>query len=113
MQRRSADSMVMRTIADAQKTLQTFEVFNHYYPANIANTDYAPPISVAVVLYTDAEQTPIYADLTPTENAQLFLNACNGYVPIQDGSTTCNTACVYSGNNAHIKGTIPSNVVIQ
>ena len=50
IQRRSADSTVMRTIADAQKTLQTFEVFNHYYPANIANTDYAPPVSVAVVL---------------------------------------------------------------
>jgi len=113
MQRRSADSMVMRTIADAQKTLQTFEVFNYYYPANIANTDYAPPISVAVVLYTDAEQTPVYSDLTPAENAQLFLNACNGFLPIHDGSATYNTACVYNGHNAHIKGTLTSNVVIQ
>lgn len=112
IQRRSADSTVMRTIADAQKTLQTFEVFNHYYPANIANTDYAPPISVAVVLYTDAAQTPVYSDLTPAENAQLFLNACNGFLPIEDDSTTYNTACVYDGNNAHIKGNIASNVVI-
>lgn len=113
MQRRSADSSVMRTIADAQKTLQTFQVFNRYYPSNIANTDYAPPTTVAVVLYTDAPQKPVYSNLTSAQNAQLFLNACNGFMPVVDGSTTYNNSCVYNGNNAHIKGTASSNVVIH
>lgn len=113
MQRRSADSSVMRTIADAQKTLQTFQVFNHYYPSNIAATDYAPPTTVAVVLYTDAPQKPVYSSLTSAENAQLFLNSCNGFMPVVDGGTTYNTSCSYDGNNAHVKGILTSNVVIH
>lgn len=113
MQRRSSDASVMRTIADAQKVLQTFQVFNHYYPANIANTDYLPPVTVAVVLYTNAPQSPVYANLSSAQNAQLFLNACNGFMPVVDGGTTYNTACVYSGNNVHVKGTVASNVVLH
>lgn len=112
-QRRSNNSVVMRTIADAQKTLQTFQVFNHYYPANIANTDYTPPTIVAVVLYTDAAQRPVYSNLTSAQNAQLFLNSCNGFMPIVDNGTTYNTSCIYNGNNAHIKGTVGSNVVVK
>lgn len=113
IQRHSADSVVMRTIADAQKTLQTFQVFNHYYPSNIASTDYAPPSSVAVVLYTDAPQKPTYTNLTSEQNAQLFLNSCNGFMPITDGGTTYRNSCIYNGNNAHVKGTLASNTVIQ
>ncbi len=113
IQHRAADASVVRTIADAQKVLQTFNVFNHYYPANLASTDYAPPYTVAVVLFTDASQTPVYSNLTPDQNAQLFLNACNGYMPVTDGTTTYNTSCIYSGNNLHAKGTITSNVVVQ
>lgn len=113
IQRRSADSTVMRTIADAQKTLQTFRVFNRYYPSNIANTDYAPPVSIAVVLYTNAPELPLYTGLTPEQNAQLFLNSCNGFMPVVDGGVTYNNSCVFNGNNAHIKGTISSNVVIN
>lgn len=113
IQRRSADSSVMRTIADAQKSLQTFQVFNHYYPSNIANTDYTPPITVAVVLYTDAPEKPVYTNLSSEQNAQLFLNSCNGFMPIVADSTVYRNSCSFDGNNAHVKGNFASNTVIQ
>lgn len=113
IQHRAADATVVRTIADAQKVLQTFNVFNHYYPANLAATDYAPPPTVAVVLFTDASQTPVYSNLTADQNAQLFLNSCNGFMPVTDGTNTYNTSCVYDGNNAHVAGTVSSNVVVK
>ncbi len=113
IQRRSVDALVSGTVADAQKSLQTFYVFNKYYPSNIANTDYAPPLTVGVVLYTNAPQSPVYSNLTSGQNAQLFLNACNGFMPIVSGGTTYNTSCTYAGNNQHIAGTVSSNVVVH
>ena len=113
VQRRTSSSLVQNTIADANKKLQVFFVFNKNYPSNIADTEYAPPLSVAVALFTDAAQRPVYSNLTSDQNAQLFLNACNGFMPVVDGGTTYNNSCVYNGNNAHIKGTSASNIVIQ
>lgn len=113
VQRRSVDTLVAHTVADAHKNLQAFNVFNKYYPSNIAATDYAPPLEVGVALYTDAPQTPVYANLNDDQNAQLFLNACNGYMPVVDAGVTYNTSCTYNGNNEHVAGTISSNVVIQ
>ena len=113
MQRSAADMLVQRTGAEAQRTLQAYFVGNRYYPSNIADTDYSPPLPVAVVLYTNADQVPHYDNLTTDQNAQLFLNACNGFMPIVDGATTYNNSCVYNGNNLHVKGTISSNVVFQ
>ena len=85
IQRRSAASMTQRTIADALKTLQMYYAFNKEYPSNIADTEYAPPLTVAVALYTNSPQIPVYHDLDSDQNAQLFLNACNGFMPITDG----------------------------
>ncbi|MFZ1801609.1 MAG: type II secretion system protein [Candidatus Saccharimonas aalborgensis] len=113
VQQRASDSTVQTTVTDALKHLQLFYVENRSYPSNIANTQYAPPLNVALALYTNAAQTPTYQNLTADQNAQLFLNACNGYMPIVSGGTTYNTSCVYSGNNAHIKGQVGSNVVIS
>lgn len=113
VQRRAADTQTRQTVADGLKNLQLHYVVNKSYPSNIAGTEYAPPLSVAVALYTNAPQTPVYDNLTSEQNAQLFLNSCNGFMPITDGTTTYNNACVYSGNNIHVKGTISSNVVIQ
>ncbi len=112
-QRRSSDAVVRQTVSDALKHLQLYNVFNKNYPANIANTEFAPPLSVAVALYTNAPQTPVYGGLDSAQNAQLFLNSCNGFMPIQDGSTTYNTACVFNGNNVHVKGQASSNEVIH
>jgi prepilin-type N-terminal cleavage/methylation domain-containing protein len=112
-QHRSSDAVVRQTVGDALKHLQLYNVFNKSYPANIANTEFAPPLSVAVALYTNASQTPVYSNLNDAQNAQLFLNSCNGFMPIVDGSTTYNTACVFSGNNLHVKGQISSNIVVN
>lgn len=103
-QRSAMDAQVKQTVSDARKSLQVYYSFNNNYPPNIANTDYAPPLTVAVVLYTDAPQMPVYSNLTTAQNAQLFLNACNGFMPIVDNGITYNTSCVYNGNNEHIKG---------
>ncbi len=113
VQRRAADAQTRDAVADALKNLQLHYATSKGYPSNLADTEYAPPLSVAVTLYTNSTITPVYTNLTPEQNAQLFLNACNGYMPITSGGTTYNTACAYNGNNAHIKGTVSSNVVIS
>lgn len=113
MQERLADSAVRDTVGRANGVLQIYGATDHQYPANIAGTDYAPPITVAVALYTNAAQVPIYAGLTTEQNSQLFLNTCNGFMSIESGGITYNTACVYNGNNLHVKGTVSSNVVIH
>jgi type II secretory pathway pseudopilin PulG len=112
-QRRSSDAVVRQTVSDALKHLQVYHVFNKSYPSNIANTEYAPPLSVAIALYTNAPQTPVYQNLDSAQNAQLFLNSCNGFMPIVEGPTTYNTACIFNGNNMHVKGQISSNIVVQ
>lgn len=113
VQRRSSEGVVTQTAADALKNLQVYYAFNRSYPSNVADTEYRPPLSAAVTLYTNTPQLPVYSVLTPDQNAQLFINACNGFMPITEGSTNYNTACVYNGNNAHIKGTVSSNVILH
>lgn len=113
VQRRSSDGAVQHTLSDALRSLQVYYALNRAYPSNLADTDYSPPLSVAVAFYTDAAQTPVYSNLTPEQNAQLFLNACNGYMPIVSGGVTYNTSCAYAGNNAHIAGQVSSNVIIH
>lgn len=113
VQRRSAAGVTSATVADALKSLQLYYTYNKAYPSNIADTEYVPPLTVGVAFYTDTTQQPVYKNLTPDQNAQLFINTCNGFMPVTSGGTTYNTSCVYSGNNAHIKGQVSSNVVIQ
>lgn len=112
-QRRSEDALVRQTIVDAKKSLETFHVFNKYYPSNLANTEYAPPLSTAVAFFTDAPQIPVYGSLDVDQNAQLFINTCNAYMPITADGNTYNNLCRYDGNNLHIKGTVSSNVVFH
>lgn len=112
-QHNASDVLVKTTVSDAYKKLQYYYIYNKNYPSNIANTDYSPPLTVAVALYTDASQTPVYQNLSPDQNAQLFLNSCNGFMPVTSGSTTYNTSCVFSGNNVHVKGTESSNVEVD
>ncbi len=113
VQHRSSDSVVQASVSDAQRILQTYYAFNQYYPSNIANTEFTPPLSVPMALYTDSPQVPVYRSLTSDQNAQLFLNSCNGFMPITDGVTVYNNSCSFDGNNLHAKGTGASNVVIQ
>ncbi len=113
IQRRATSILIQQTVSDAEKNLYAYYAMNDYYPQNIADTEYAPPLSVAVVLYNNAPQIPQYMNLTSSQNAQLFLNACNGHMPITNGIHTYNTSCVFSGNNFHIKGQEAANVVLH
>lgn len=113
IQRRAVASTVQQTVVGGVKKLLMYKVHNEIYPSNFANAEYSPPPSVAVVLYTNASQTPVYSGLTSAQNAQLFINACNGFMPVVSGSTTYNTSCSYAGNNMHIAGQAGSNVVIN
>lgn len=113
VQRRGSAAVTERTVADALKSLQLYYVFNKAYASNVADTEYVPSPDVAVTLFTNSSHDPVYSGLTPDQNAQLFLNACNGAMPIVEGGVTYNTACIYNGNNEHIKGTVSSNVVIN
>lgn len=110
-QRNASVSVTKATVADALKSLQIAYVRDRYYPSNVAGTDYAPPLSVGVVLYTNAPQSPVYTNLSDDQNAQLFLNGCNAQMPIVVDGSTYNTVCSYDGNNVHIKGQKSSNIV--
>lgn len=112
-QQRASEVLVMDTVANAHDILQLYSINNRVYPSNIADTNYAPPLTVALALYTNAPQSPVYSGLTADQNAQLFINACNGYMPIVSGGTTYTTSCVYSGKNLHIKGQVSSNIIIN
>ena len=111
-QRRAVDVSVRDAVVSAHDNLQIYSSDRHAYPSNMAETDFVSPDTVATVLFTDAAQTPVYSGLNAAQNAQLFLNACNGYMPVVDGATTYNTSCVFSGNNLHVKGTQSSNIVL-
>lgn len=113
VQHRAADSSTQKALSDAQKSVQLYRVDKGSYPPNLAGTEYIMPSNVAVVLFTNAPYIPVYENLTSDQNAQLFLNACNGQMPIRDGATTYNTGCLYNGGNTHIKGQVSSNIVIQ
>lgn len=113
VQHNASDSVTRGELSNATKTLQVYRGENRVYPSNIANTEYAPPLSVPMVLYTNATQTPVYQNLSPSENAQLFANTCNANMPIVISGVTYNTTCVYSGTNLHVKGQSGSNVLIN
>lgn len=113
IQHKSHDSVVKISLSSAQKVLQTYYVSTRYYPSNIADTEFTPPLTVPIAFYTDSPQTPVYQSLTSDQNAQLLLNSCNGFMPVTSEGTTYNNSCAFDGNNLHIKGTGSSNVVIQ
>lgn len=109
IQRRSHDSVARYTVSDAYKVLQAYYVENRNYPSNIANTEYKPPQTVSVALWTNAPQTPVYSGLNSDENAQLFINSCASLIAGLSGFT----GCTYSGNNLHASGTSSANIVIK
>lgn len=114
IQHRASDNHAQSTVSDALKSLQVYHSMHRSYPSNIADTEYAPPMSVAVAFYTNAIQAPKYPNLTSDQNAQLFLNVCNGLMPIKSSTgTVYNTSCSFAGNNVHVAGQNSSNIVIH
>ena len=114
-QRNAANSTVKSDVRHAASGLKTYQNFKNDYPPNLAGTNFAATDNVGLTLYTNAPQLRTYDNLTPSQNAQLFLNACNANMPTTsaDGSVIYNTACTFAGNNVHVNGTVGSNIVIQ
>ncbi len=110
VQRRAADGVTRTTVADAYKILQSYYTFNRNYPSNIADTEYIAPSNVAVTLRTNTATKPVYQGLTDDQNAQLFLNSCNAFMPVVDSGTTYNTGCAFAGRDKiHVKGQVGTN----
>jgi type II secretory pathway pseudopilin PulG len=107
------DSTVRNDLTQATSGLTSYQNFKNDYPPNLGGIDFAASPTVALKLSTNAAQVRVYSGLTPSENAQLFLNTCNSLMPVQSGSTVYNTSCTFAGQNIHVKGTSSSNVVWQ
>jgi len=107
------DSSVQSDLKQATTGLASYQNFKNDYPPNLGGIDFAASPNVALKLSTNADQVRVYSGLSPSENAQLFLNTCNALMPITSGSTTYNTSCTFAGQNIHVKGTSSSNVVWQ
>ena len=112
---RTEDQAVRSDISQATSSLESYKNFNQDYPPNLAGTGFAASPTVALTLYTNAPQARTYENLTPDQNAQLFLNSCNANMPVTsaDGNTTYNTACSFAGINIHVNGTSGSNIVFH
>jgi prepilin-type N-terminal cleavage/methylation domain-containing protein len=113
VQRRAASVSTQSALEQGTDALQLYDTHNHLYPGNIADTDFVPPTNAALVLYTNADQVPVYQSLSSAQNAQLFLNTCNASMPIVSGGTTYNTSCSFNGGglNLHVAGQSGSNWV--
>lgn len=104
---------VQSDVTEGANSLEVYKNFKNSYPPNLAGANFAGSPYVALALWTNAPGVPSYTNLTPDQNAQLFLNACNAYMPITSGGTTYNTACTYAGINMHVSGQNSSNVVLH
>lgn len=109
----SATSSVQNDLQHATTALKSYQNFKNDYPPNLAGVNFASSVNVALKLYTNAQQVRVYTSLTPSENAQLFLNSCNALMPLESGGVTYNTSCTFAGNNVHVQGTNASNIVWQ
>lgn len=113
VQRRAASATAQSTLDQGTDALQLYNTRNHLYPGNIADTEFVTPNNAVVVLYTNADQVPVYVGLTASQNAQLFLNTCNAAMPVVSGGTTYNTSCSFIGGGLklHVAGQGGSNWV--
>jgi len=105
---RTADSTVKNDITQASSGLSSYVNAHDSYPPNFAGINFAPSAGVALTLYTNAPSMGVYNNLTPDQNAQLFLNTCNANL-----NGLYNTACTFAGNGGgakiHVKGTNTTN----
>ncbi|HTK39597.1 MAG TPA: prepilin-type N-terminal cleavage/methylation domain-containing protein [Patescibacteria group bacterium] len=110
---KSAIAATETELDQARSKLELFNGLERDYPPNLAGVNYTAPNTVVMTLYTNAPQVRVFQNLTPDQNAQLFLNSCNAHMPIVDGSTTYNTSCAFAGLNIHVKGQKTSNVIFH
>jgi len=110
-QRRTANSITRSEVDRATASLNQYKNFSNNYPPNLAGTNYVSSSHVALVLLTNAPSVGKYQDLTPDQNAQLFLNVCNANLSL----TPYNTSCAFQGSGVgakvHVAGTQSTNTI--
>lgn len=104
------ESVVKNDIIQATTGLTSYMNFKSSYPPNLAGIDFTTSSGVALTLYTDAPSIGVYENITPEQNAQLFLNVCNANL-----NGLNNTVCTFAGNGGgakiHVKGTQGTNTI--
>lgn len=117
VQERAATVSVRATTNRGSDILGLHFIRNKDYPPNFAGTEFIPDQGVATALWTNAPIVRTYSPgfLSPEENTQLFINACNTNVPLVVSGSTYFTSCGFAGNsvNIHIKGQKGSNVLLK
>lgn len=109
-QRSIARNIVQSDVQHAVSGLESYQNFKNSYPPNLAGTNFAASTGVALMLITNAPSVGVYENLSPDENAQLFLNACNANIFGTPNNTTCQ-AQGSGGAKIHVKGTASSNTI--
>lgn len=112
-QKNSAAVATNAALEQARSKLEAHNGLERDYPPNLAGVNYSAPEKVAITLYTNAPTIRVHSGLSADQNAQLLLNTCNAFMPIQEGSALYNTACAFAGNNFHIKGKVSSNTILK
>lgn len=106
-----AQKTVRSDMQIALSGLRSQKNFTSTYPPNLAGTGFASSLNTAIKLSTNAPSVGVYSDLSPDQNAQLFLNVCNANMFNLPNSTTCQYQGSGSGAKMHVKGTSGSNAI--
>lgn len=109
--RTTADSTVRSDMQQAVAGLESYRNFKKNYPPNLAGTNFAASDGVALTLSTNAPFVGSYANLSPDENTQLFLNSCNANIFATPNNTACQAQASGGGAKIHIKGTAGANTI--
>ena len=106
-----AHNTIKSDLQYARTGLDSYKNFKNSYPPNLAGTQFAASENVAIVLTTNAPSIGVYQNLTPDENTQLFLNACNANISDTPTNTACQAQGSGGGAKVHVKGTEAANTI--
>ncbi len=110
-QRSTHDNVVRSDMQQAIAGLESYRNFKKYYPPNLAGTNFAASDGVALKLSTNAPFIGTYVNLSPDENAQLFLNSCNASIFDTPNNTACQAQGTGGGAKIHVTGTDGANTI--
>ena len=89
-----AQTEVKSDLGQAASLLRSVYNFHNTYPTSLYSDQlsddnrpsFHPSKDVTVILRTNATTLPHYTGLSQAQNSQLFLDACNSTMPVNDGS---------------------------
>jgi prepilin-type N-terminal cleavage/methylation domain-containing protein len=107
----TAASVVRNDMTQATAGLESYRNTKGDYPPNLAGVDFSSSAGVALKLSTNAPYIGTYSNLTPDQNAQLFLNSCNANIFNTPNNTACQAQGSGIGAKIHVKGTSGTNTI--